>query len=140
MTQGSTKNALDRLPHRAPFRFLSRVDVLERGHARGTWVVSGDEDFFRGHFPGDPVLPGVLIAEAVAQLSGLIGAEDRPSGGRLAHVDIKFITLVRPPAEITLSSRLVRSLGGVGLYDVSAAVGALIVARGTLSVAGTVER
>jgi len=66
--------ALDALPQQPPFRFLTTAqrDGKEGDAIRGTWVIDGREPFFAGHFPGDPVLPGVLIAEALAQLAGLL--------------------------------------------------------------------
>lgn len=138
MTQDAIRIALERLPHRDPFRFISRVESLGPDQSAGVWSVTGEEPFLRGHFPGNPLVPGVLIGEALAQLSGLIGADAVRSGGQLAHMDLKFLRPVRPPAEISLSSRVVRSLGEVTLYDVSAMVEGHVVARGSLSVARTV--
>jgi 3-hydroxyacyl-[acyl-carrier-protein] dehydratase len=135
------ESPLDRLPHRPPFRFLSRIDAFEAGQSGvGTWVVRGDEPFFQGHFPGEPVVPGVLITEALAQLSGLVGihrpnARGHPAGGRLAHADIRFDHEVVPPAEIQLRSSLTRSLGRLLQFEVSASVKAQVVARGTLALA-----
>src|SRR3954454_6325779 len=65
---------LARLPHQPPFRFVSKiVEMREGDSAEGVWSLSGQEPFFTGHFPGRPLVPGVLIAEALAQLSGLAG-------------------------------------------------------------------
>jgi 3-hydroxyacyl-[acyl-carrier-protein] dehydratase len=129
---------LSQLPHRDPFRFISRLVSLTAGQSgEGTWSLRGHEPFFTGHFPGDPIVPGVLISEALAQLSGLValhGADGAPSG-RLAHVDIRFDTPVRPPAEILLKSTLTRTLGRLSQFDVSASVGGIAVARGSLMLA-----
>ncbi len=134
---------IDRLPHRPPFRFLSRVVALEPGRAgEGVWEVSGEEAFFQGHFPGDPVVPGVLIAEALAQLSGLVGlhgggTNGAERGGRLVHADLRFDAPVIPPAQVHLRSSLARSLGPLVQFEVSARVRDQVVARGSLALAAT---
>ena len=65
------ENGLGFLPHGPEFRFLDRVLSLTPGkEGTGEYRVRGDEPFLRGHFPGDPILPGVLLIEAAAQLAG----------------------------------------------------------------------
>jgi 3-hydroxyacyl-[acyl-carrier-protein] dehydratase len=131
----TAKSPLDRLPHAEPFRFVTRLKQLTAGdNAEGVWAVTGNEAFFSGHFPGNPIVPGVLIAEAMAQLSGLISPPESGSGnGKLVHVDVRFEKSVSPPAEILLQSKLVRKVVSLQQFEVSASVDGSTVARGTLA-------
>ncbi|HZL37191.1 MAG TPA: phosphopantetheine-binding protein [Tepidisphaeraceae bacterium] len=125
---------LDRLPHREPFRFVSRIIRITAGESgEAAWSLTGQEAFFAGHFPGNPLAPGVLIAEALAQLCGLVGPDTGSRGGKLAHVDIRFEQSVTPPAEITLHSKLLRTMGELQQFEVWAEVNGAAVARGTLA-------
>jgi 3-hydroxyacyl-[acyl-carrier-protein] dehydratase len=135
---------LDRLPHRPPFRFITGdVQIADGREGSATWNVNGDEVFLRGHFPGAPIVPGVLIGEALAQLSCLIALDqmDRQQGadaaarhqGRLAHIELRFNHAVVPPASIRLESRLTRIFATLWQFEVSALVGELVVARGHLA-------
>ena len=125
---------LSRLPHGEAFRFVSRVTQVKEGQsANGVWAVTGKEHFFSGHFPGRPVVPGVLLAEALAQISGLSSQWGDKADVRLAHADVRFDQAVVPPAEIVLESRFVREMGTLRQYEVSASVGGQVVARGTVA-------
>jgi 3-hydroxyacyl-[acyl-carrier-protein] dehydratase len=124
---------LSQLPHRDPFRFITQVTSIKRGEqGEATWKLSGAEPFFAGHFPKQPLVPGVLIAEALAQLSGLVGPSDSRQG-KLVHVDVRFDQSVAPPAELTLRSRCLRSVGELEQFEVSASQGESVVARGMLT-------
>ena len=75
---------VDVLPHRPPFLFVDEVTELVPGEsAKGLWRLSGDEWFFPGHFPGRPTLPGVLMAEAIAQLGASAVLTDERFAGKL---------------------------------------------------------
>lgn len=72
------------LPHRPPFLFVDEVTELEPGlSARGAWQLTGEEWFFPGHFPGRPTLPGVLMAEAIAQLGAIAVLTNERFAGKL---------------------------------------------------------
>jgi 3-hydroxyacyl-[acyl-carrier-protein] dehydratase len=124
---------LKRLPHREPFRFVSRVNQITRGESgEGVWTLTGKEPFFAGHFPGAPLTPGVLIAEALAQLSGLVGPSDAPTG-KLVHVDVRFDRPVSPPAELVLRSKLLRTVGELEQFEVAALHDNQVIARGMIT-------
>lgn len=136
----SAAHWLARLPHQDPFRFVTRLNSLKPGETgEGVWAVTGQEAFFAGHFPGNPLAPGVLIAEALAQLSGIVGPDNGSRSGKLAHVDIRFERAVQPPAEIILKSKLLRAMGELQLFEVFAEVGGAVVARGTLALSRPAE-
>lgn len=134
-----------RLPHGEAFRFLTEVRSLTPGKAiSAAWRVDGTEPFFAAHFPADPIVPGVLLGEALAQAAGLVVMEAAPpddAAGRgrttllLAHIDIRLRAPVRPPAAIALEATLSRAINALFLFDVSAAVDGTVAASGRLALA-----
>src|SRR3954449_8347791 len=83
--------ALSLLPHGAEFRFVDKLSRLEPGRTgAGEYLVRGDEPFLRGHFPGEPIFPGVLLVEAVAQLAGVVAQCD-PNIPALANLKLTAI-------------------------------------------------
>src|SRR5258706_10745964 len=116
------------LPHGPEFGFLDRLLHLEPGRSgTGEYKVRGDEPFLRGHFPGQPMMPGVLLLEAAAQLVGTVAQSDPhipPLGGLklTAMRAVKILGTARPGAVIQLTAR------------VTARFGNLVQARATASV------
>jgi len=103
--------AEDVLPHRAPFLFVDEVLEVEPGEsASARWNLTGKEAFFAGHFPGHPVLPGVLIVEALAQTGALAVLTDDRFAGRivlLGGVDrARFRRQVLPGDTLDMSTKL----------------------------------
>jgi 3-hydroxyacyl-[acyl-carrier-protein] dehydratase len=126
------------LPHRPPFLFVDRIVELEPGErAVGVKNVTLGEPFFAGHFPRRPIMPGVLILEAMAQVGGVALLSTPAANGRLAlfgGVDrVRFRHPVTPGDQLRLEVEIVRRIGPVGKGRGRARVGDLLVAEGDLT-------
>ncbi len=122
------------LPHRYPFLLLDRVLELTPERAVGVKNVSANEPFFAGHFPGRPIMPGVLILEALAQL-GAVAVLSRPENqGKLAlfaGLDrVRFKRMVRPGDRLELEMVLERMHGRIGKGHGTARVEGELAAEG----------
>ena len=130
------------LPHRPPFRFIDAILEIEPGvAARGTKTFEPGEAFFAGHFPGNPIVPGVILTEALAQLSGLVAAAAEPGAAYLLSAirQMKFFQPVQPEQTLDLATRMTGNLGPLLQFDVSAKVGGILVAEGALMLTRTSE-
>jgi 3-hydroxyacyl-[acyl-carrier-protein] dehydratase len=121
------------LPHRAPFVFVDEVIEVRPGEAavcRKSFQT--DEPFFRGHFPGDPLVPGVILTEALAQTAGLAAGQLGRSFRLSAIRGMKFLRAVRPLEVIALTARKVAVVGGLWQFEVGAQVDGHTVAEGVV--------
>ena len=118
----------DLLPHRAPFLFVDEIlDLVPGESARARWFVDPASAFFAGHFPGNPILPGVIIIEALAQTGALAALAEPDTSGKLALFAgigrARFRRVVRPGEELVLETRLTRRRGPLGEGEGTATVG-----------------
>ena len=131
------------LPHRYPFLLVDRVTSIEANKSiRGIKNVTMNEPFFPGHFPDYPVMPGVLVIEALAQIASILAWRMvglKPGGGAnifFAAIDnARFRRMVRPGDQLILEAVLQRQVRGVGKYGVRATVGGEIAAEADLMAA-----
>jgi 3-hydroxyacyl-[acyl-carrier-protein] dehydratase len=141
-TDQSLQEALRCLPHGPEFRFLDRVTALDPGKSgRGKYTVRGDEPFLCGHFPGEPIFPGVLLVEAVAQLAGVVAQSD-PAIPPLASLkltafrNVKILGTARPGETILLEAKISGRLGGLVQAQATARVGNTICLTAELTLSG----
>lgn len=125
------------IPHRYPFLLIDRIEELEEGRrAVGTKNVSGNEPFFAGHFPDYPVMPGVLIVEALAQVGAvalLAVAENKGKIVLFAGIDgVRFKRQVVPGDVLRLEVEITKMRGPVGRGKATATVDGEIAAEGEL--------
>jgi len=125
------------LPHRYPFLLVDRVLEVEQGvRAVGLKNVSFNEEYFQGHFPGQPVMPGVLQLEALAQLSGVLLLRSSADSNRIAYIlgidDVKFRKTVVPGDQLILEAELKRFRERTAQVQVKATVDGKTVTQATI--------
>jgi 3-hydroxyacyl-[acyl-carrier-protein] dehydratase len=133
---------LSHLPHGQEFRFIDRLIELEPGQSGvGECRVRGDEPFLKGHFPGEPIFPGVLLIEAAAQLAGIVAQCDPGftplSGLKLTAVrGAKILGTAQPGETIRIHAKVSGRMGGLVQANTSAEVNGKIVLEAIITLSG----
>jgi 3-hydroxyacyl-[acyl-carrier-protein] dehydratase len=117
------------IPHRPPFLFVDEIVAIDGQTIRARKKIDGSAEFFKGHFPDHPVMPGVLICEALAQAGALLIAqlENADLRGKIPALtrmnNVKFKQMVRPGDTLDLEVRLKEKLANAYFLEGAARVG-----------------
>jgi 3-hydroxyacyl-[acyl-carrier-protein] dehydratase len=135
----TAEGLLERLPHRFPFLLIDRATLFIDSHEgltpqyiKAHKNVTANEPFFTGHFPEKTILPGVLITEAMAQVTVLFFEKKR--GYYLTSIKVRFISPVIPGDQLKIEAVPIKLLSQAGIFKVKAMVKNKVVARGELGV------
>ncbi len=136
MAQFDISKVMEYLPHRYPFLLIDRViDWEADNYLSALKNVTVNEPFFNGHFPGQPLMPGVLVLEAMAQATGLLAFSSMDDGHEsklymLVGMDkVRFRGQVIPGDQLILNVKLNRTMRGIGIYECKALVDGTVVAE-----------
>ena len=140
MSALTTKEIMEIIPHRQPMLLIDTIEELESGK-RGVGKKCGsfNEPYFAGHFPGEPVMPGVLIIEALAQVGAVVILSCPEFKGKTAYFgainDAKFRQKVVPGDVLLLEVEMVKQKGPIGIGKATATVDGKIAASAELTFA-----
>ncbi|HUU63207.1 MAG TPA: 3-hydroxyacyl-ACP dehydratase FabZ [Dehalococcoidia bacterium] len=118
---------LKAIPHRPPFLFVDKITELTENKIKATREMSSDESFFQGHFPGNPIMPGVLICESIFQAAGILLSNILGGVGGGTPVltrisNAKFKNIVRPGDLLELQAEVVETVSNASFMKGSASV------------------
>ena len=136
----SAKEIMEIIPHRQPFMLIDTIEEMEPGvRAVAKKCVSYNEPFFNGHFPGEPVMPGVLIIEALAQTGAVAILSLEENKGKTAYFaainSAKFKQKVVPGDVLMLETEIIKVKGPIGIGKATSLVNGKVAAQAELTFA-----
>lgn len=128
---------LKHIPHRPPFLFIDRVDNVRVGESiQATFHLDPQADYFKGHFPNNPVMPGALMLEALAQATCVLFDMTHPSKQKrnfyAGSVKVRFLKLAQPGCELELNSRAISMISKGGVFEIWAKVNGDYILKGEM--------
>ncbi|MFH1562631.1 MAG: 3-hydroxyacyl-ACP dehydratase FabZ [Nitrospirota bacterium] len=125
------------LPHRYPFLFVDRIIEMEKGkRIVGIKNVTANESFFQGHFPGNPIMPGVIVIEAMAQVAGVLMLSEPQHAGKMVYftgIDkVRFRKVVTPGDQLRFEVVPLKVRSNVGVMEGKTYVDNNLVAEATM--------
>ncbi len=141
----TTKEIMEIIPHRHPFLLVDTIEELEPGvRAKGKKCVTYNEPFFAGHFPGEPVMPGVLVVEALAQVGAVALLTQPDFKGKTAYFgainSAKFKKKIVPGDVLLLETEIIKRKGPIGIGSAKAYVDGKLAVQAELTFAiGSLE-
>jgi UDP-3-O-[3-hydroxymyristoyl] N-acetylglucosamine deacetylase/3-hydroxyacyl-[acyl-carrier-protein] dehydratase len=125
------------LPHRYPFLMVDRIAKIDGNHVIGIKNVTMNESYFQGHFPGHPVMPGVLQLEAMAQVAGILMLKNAENAGKMAYFmaadDVKWRKPVHPGDVLVIDVELTKVRGKIGKAKGECKVGGEVVSEAAVT-------
>jgi 3-hydroxyacyl-[acyl-carrier-protein] dehydratase len=133
---------LESLPHGPAFRFVSELlDLVPGQYATAAYTITGSEAFLEGHFPGNPIWPGVIMIEAIAQLAGVVAQSD-PDHPKLADLRLtsvknaKILGTATPGSTLTITASVEGRMGNLVQAKGAVAVGDTTIANAVVMLSG----
>lgn len=125
------------LPHREPMLMVDEVEIIETGNVTGRYKIKDDEFFCNGHFPGNPIVPGVIQCEIMAQTCAF-AIKDLLKGKTTLYAginNVRFKNIVRPGDLCEISAKLTNQRGNLFFFEATLSVDGKLCSKGELSFA-----